>query len=258
MKAEFKNLLEKKQEYENLLEVTFFIPCHNEEDSIIPTLKKIILVATNLKLTFELLIYNDGSTDKTKELVEAFAEEHLDILIRLVNNHKRKGLGYNYIDGAFVGVGRYYMMICGDDSETEESIRTIFQKKGAADMVIPYFGHLDKRGILRRVLSRVFVNIVNCFSGYKIKYYNGVVLHLRSNVMRWRPMSVGFAYQAELLTILLDEHKTYVEVLISNNDRKSGLSRAFYLLNFLSVAHSLLQIFFRRIRKALTPRSLAE
>ncbi len=256
MKTEFQNLLEKKQQYENLVEVTFFIPCHNEEKDIIPTLKKINSVATDLGLTFELLIYNDGSTDKTRELVENFMDEHPDVFIRMVNNQKRRGLGYNYIDGAFIGVGKYYMMICGDNSETEESIKIIFQKKGTADMVIPYFGSLDRRGLSRRVLSRFFVGLVNCFSGYHIKYYNGVVLHLRSNVMRWHPMSVGFAYQAELLTILLDEHKTYEQVLVSNNDRESGISRAFYLLNFLSVGHSLLQILFRRIRKALTPQSL--
>ena len=256
MNAKLQELKEKRKQLESLIDVTFFIPCLNEEHSIIAALDKLVRVADELKLTFELLIYNDGSTDQTRTLAENYAREHPELFLHLVNNEKRKGLGYNYIDGAFAGAGKYYMMVCGDNSETPESLREILKKRGAADIVIPYFGHLDQRGLSRRLLSRLFVGIVNGFSGYRIKYYNGVVLHYRFNVMRWHPMSVGFAYQAELLTILLDERKTYVEVLVSNNDRKSGVSRAFYLLNFLSVAHSLLQILFRRIRKFLTPRNL--
>jgi glycosyltransferase involved in cell wall biosynthesis len=253
MKTEFKHLLEKRQELENLAEVTFFIPCHNEDYTIIAVLNKIISIATDLKVTFELLVYNDGSTDKTKELVESYAREHSEILIQLVNNNKRKGLGYNYIDGAFRGVGKYYVMMCGDNSETEESIRKILEKKGTADMIIPYFGSLDSRTFFRRHLSRIFTTIVNLISGYHLKYYNGVVLHERFNVMRWHPVSSGFAYQAELLVILLSERKSYVEVLVSNNDREKGASKAFNLKNIFSVTHSLLQIFFLRIRRMIWP-----
>ena len=248
------DLLKNREKLENLVEVTFYVPCLNEENSIIPTLDKLVSVAKDLNLTFELIVYNDGSTDKTKEIVENYIKKHSDILARIINRVKRKGLGYNYIDGAFLGIGKYYMMICGDNSETEESLREILERRGSADIIIPYFGHLDKRSFARRNLSKLFTWIVNYLSGNKINYYNGVVLHLRFNVMRWHPMSIGFAYQAELLSIMLDENKSYVQVLISNNDRETGFSRAFYFLNFLSVVHSLLQISFRRIRRAITPK----
>ncbi len=253
MKIDLEELVKKRKQLEDLVEVTFFIPCHNEEHGVITTLDKIISIATNLNLIFELLIYDDGSTDNTKDVVENYAKGHPEVLIRIVNKKKRKGLGYNYIDGAFLSLGKYYMMICGDNSETEESIREIFEKKGAADIVIPYFGHLDTRSFFRRNLSRLFTNIVNFINGYNIKYYNGTVLHLKFNIMRWHPTSSGFAYQAELLSTLLGEDKSYVEVHVSNRDRKAGSSKMFNLLNILSITHSLLQIFFRRIRRTIWP-----
>ena len=256
MNIKFNELMEKRKQIENMIDVSFFIPCLNEEKDIIPTLKMIIAVATQMELTFEILVYNDGSTDNTRLLVEEYIEKHPDVLIRIINRKARKGLGCNYIDGAFLGFGKYYMMICGDHSETEESLKVIFEQKGKADMIIPYFGHLDKRNILRRKLSRLFTNVVNFANGYNIKYYNGVVLHMTSNVRRWHPTSVGFAYQAELISLLLDEHKSYIEILISNRDRKEGFSRAFYFLNILSVVHSILQILFRRIRVAITPKQV--
>ena len=248
-----KELEQKREELERLIDITFFIPCLNEEDSIIATLDKLVEVANEFSLTVELLVYNDGSTDHTKPLVEKYAQDHPELFVHLINNEKRKGLGYNYIDGAFKGFGKYYMMICGDNAETTESLREILKRKGSADIVIPYFGDMDARSFFRRKLSRLFTFIVNFLNGYHIKYYNGTVLHERFNVMRWHPSSSGFAYQAEMITIMLDEHKTYCHVQVANRDREQGVSRAFYLQNIFSVTHSLLQIFFRRIRRMIWP-----
>lgn len=251
MKSEIKEKIKKRQQLENLVEVTFYIPCCNEETNIIPTLDKLVSVMVELDIACEFLIYNDGSTDKTQYLIERYASEHPELLINIVNNKKRRGLGFNYVDGAFRGLGKYYMMICGDNSETAESIKCVLNKRGKADIIIPYFGSRDSRKFFRRNLSRIFTALVNTINGYKIRYYNGIVLHLRSNIMRWHPISSGFAYQAELLSILLDHHKTYCEVNISNKDRKSGISKAFNIQNYFSVSHSLLQIFFSRIRRIL-------
>ncbi len=253
MNVSLGELEKKRQDIENLIDITFFIPCLNEEYSIIATLDKLVAVAEELKLTFELLIYNDGSTDHTKMLVENYAKEHQGLFLRLINNEKRKGLGYNYIDGAFVGFGKYYMMVCGDNSETADSLREIIQRRGTADIVIPYFGELDTRNVFRRNLSKLFTFIVNSIGGHHIKYYNGTVLHERFNIMRWHPSSSGFAYQAEMLVIMLGERKTYCEVQVANRDREKGISRAFHLQNIFSVTHSLFQILCRRIRREIWP-----
>jgi glycosyltransferase involved in cell wall biosynthesis len=253
MKSEIKQKVEKRQQLEHIVDITFYIPCCNEELNIIPTLDKLVHTIKKMHISFELLIYDDGSTDKTNAVIKKYAKEHPELLITLIHNKKRMGLGYNYVDGAFKGVGKYYMMVCGDNSETEESLTDVLSYMGKADIIIPYFGHLDTRSFFRRNLSRVFTAIVNSINGYQIGYYNGIVLHQRHNVMRWHPASSGFAYQAELLSILLDQHKTYIQVNISNKDRKIGSSKAFHAQNYFSVAHSLLQIFFRRIRRTVWP-----
>ena len=66
--------------------------------------------------------------------------------------------------------------------------------------------------------------------------------------MRWSPDTNGFAYQAELITRILDEGGTFLEIQIKNYDRQEGISKAFQIKNIFSVAHSLLQIFLRRLR----------
>lgn len=251
--SNIRELIEKRKALDFLVDVTFYIPCYNEEEAIYRTLSKVRDGLRDTGITYELLIYNDGSQDRTQSEAERFAKDNPDVLVNIVTNKKRRGLGYNYISGAFVGVGKYYMMICGDDSETSETLHDILSKRGQADIIIPYFGLGDNRNFGRRNLSRLFTCIVNLINGYDIRYYNGVVLHERTNVMRHAPSSTGFGYQAELLGILLDHGKTYLQVPISNQDRTQGFSRAFHIQNIFSVTHSLLQIFLRRIRNVLWP-----
>ena len=154
----------------------------------------------------------------------------------------------NYIDTAFSATGKYYMLINGDNAETHDSIIEIIKNIGSADIIIPYFGSQDKRKFGRTILSTAFTKLVNLISGNNIPYYNGPVLHLTYNVMRWSPDTHGYAYQAELITRILSEGATYKIVQISNQDRNFGSSKAFRFENILSIAHSLLQIFLRRLR----------
>ena len=118
-------------------------------------------------------------------------------------------------------------------------------------MVVPYFGANDSRNFIRFYTSKTFTLLINLISGYKIHYYNGPVIHKTFNVMRWSPDTHGFAYQAEIIVKVLDEKGSFTEVMINNYDRQDGHSKAFTIKNILSVSHSILQIFLRRVRKLL-------
>ncbi len=228
--------------------ISFFIPCLNEENNIIPTLKKLYKVIDDINLDAEIIIVDDASTDETKFNAYEFIKNEKKKNIYLIKNKINKGLGTNYIDIAFKAKGKYYMLINGDNAETYESIIKIIKKINTADIIIPYFGDHDKRSSKRRFISIFFTKLVNIISGYDIPYYNGPVLHLTYNVMRWSPDTHGYAYQAELITRILSEGGTFKTVKINNQDRDSGSSKAFSLENILSIIHSLLQIFLRRLR----------
>lgn len=233
------------------IDITFFVPCFNEEENIVNTLNAIYAAASATSLSYEILVIDDCSRDGTVALVEEYQHLHANIPIILKRNAVNRGLGHNYIDGAFIGQGTYYMLVNGDNAEPEEALSAILSKVGQADMVIPYFGANDKRLPWRRLLSRFFTALVNTASGFSIKYYNGPVVHKRYNVMRWHPDTHGFAYQAETITRLLEECATYIEIEIANKDRQYGMTKAFCIQNILSISHSLLQIFLRRLRHVL-------
>ncbi len=234
----------------NEVDITFFVPCRDEENNIIGAIENIIAAVSDFKYSFEILVFDDNSIDKTFELIESYMKEHQDVPITLKKNEVSMGFGHNFIEGAFIGRGKYYKIVAGKNDETKDSIIEILKELGTVDIVIPYFKD-DPRDYFRRNLSGLFTRIVSFLSGYSLKYYNSSALHLRSNVMRWCPRSSGNGFHAELLTLLLNAGATYKEVPIKVIARKNRSSKVFSFLNFLSVTHSLINIFIYRIRKIL-------
>ena len=93
--------------------------------------------------------------------------------------------------------------------------------------------------------------LVNLLSGYRIHYYNGLPVLSRFDVMRWHPNSPGFGFQADLVTRLLYMGASYLEIPVVPLERSSGKSKALKFKNLCSVAHSLLEIFIRRVGRIL-------
>ena len=229
--------------------------CYNEEQGIIPTLDTVVAAATEVGITYDVVIMDDCSTDRSVELVVDYMSRHPDLPITLYVNEVNQGVGANYAEAAFRCRGKYYRMICGDNVESKEALVTIFRRVGEADMIIPYPADTTFRGPFRRGVSRGFTLLINLLSGYRVRYYNGLAVHFRYNVMRWHSNSHGFGFQADLITRLLDLNATYIEVPVYPNERAGGETKAFKFRNICSVGHTLLEIWIRRLGKFVYPEA---
>lgn len=231
-------------------DISFFVPALNEEELIVPTLETLLGALSRFRYSYEILVVDDGSTDATSARVREFMAAHPDEPIRLIRNPKNRGLGRNYVDAAFAASGRYYKLVCGDNPEPQHTIEALLAHLGEADMITPYLRN-DPRHWKRKYLSILFTKVVNLVGGYRLRYYNGTAIHRRYNVMRWHSDTYGFAFNAEIITRLLNEGATVIEVPIDVVEAPGRVSRAFSFHNSLSVPHSLLQILLRRLRRRL-------
>jgi glycosyltransferase involved in cell wall biosynthesis len=234
--------------------LTLFVACYNEELNIEATLDTVAAACTELGVTYEMIVIDDGSRDRSVEIVRAYMERHPERNVRLVVNAENQGLGVNYVEAAFLGRGEWYRLICGDNVEPKETFIKVFSHIGKADLIIPYQTACPGRPRSRVLLSRAYTALVNLISGYQIRYYNGLCLTRRQLVMRWHPSSHGFGIQADLVTRLLSRGVSYLEVPVEARERATGTSKAITLRNFCSVAHSLLNIAIRRISKIVYGR----
>lgn len=238
------------------IDITIFVACYNEEENIIDTLDTVVSVMDDIGCSYEVIVVDDASTDASVQLVEDYRCRRPELPILLKVNRKNRGLGRNFVDAAFLGRGKYYRLVCGDNVESREKLVHVLQHMGQADLVLPYHEFCEGRSAGRRMLSRLYTRIINFISGNRVRYYNGCALYLRYHVMRWRSQTGGFGFQADLVTQLLDEGVKHLEILDPfARDRTKGTARALTLRNFCSVGHVMTLILIRRLRRACLSRS---
>lgn len=231
----------------NPLDVTIFISCYNEEEFIVGTLDTVIGALSELNLKFEIIVVDDGSKDRSVELVTQYVRAHPGQHILLRVNACNKGLAQNYFDVAFIGRGKYYRLICGDNAEPKETIQTVFRELGTAEILVPYYASAEGKSAYRLLISRTYTGLINLITGRKFHYYNGLAVHLRYNVMRWHPNTRGFGFQADILTLLLDLGFSYKEIAVKTIERRGGAGNAITFKNLLSVMHTIADIIIRQL-----------
>jgi glycosyltransferase involved in cell wall biosynthesis len=228
--------------------LTVFISCYNEEPYIITTIETLRAALAEVgEVSYETIVIDDCSSDRSADLVEAYIHSHPEDRILLRRNKVNRGLAQNYFDAAFIGKGKYYRLICGDNAEPKDTMIAVFREIDQADMLIPYYVSSEGKSLSRRMLSNTYSRLVNLISGFNLHYYNGLAVHLRFNVMRWHPNTRGFGFQADIICMLLDQGFTYKEVPVRTIERKKGNSKALTFKNILSVTHTLIDIIIRRI-----------
>lgn len=214
--------------------LTFVVPAYNEAPNLEPTLRGIRAAAEERGLNFEALIIDDGSTDATGAIADRLAAE--DPRIRVLHNHRNRGLGFNYSLGVTEARGRYLMMVPGDNEVLPDTVARLLGNLGRADIVVPYIANQQIRPIGRRILSRLFTTGLNALFGLRLRYYNGIVIH-RIDLVRSVPVTThGFAYQAEILVRLIRSGRSYLQVPMVIQERPAGTSKALRLRNMASVA----------------------
>src|SRR3990167_6341846 len=229
------------------VDLTIFVSCYNEAVFIVDTLNTIITAMQMTRKTFEIIVIDDGSKDESLVCVKHYIEQHPDVDIILRANKKNKGLAQNYVDGAFMGRGKYYRLFCGDNSEPTETIVKVVNAIGEADIIVPYYTLFQNKSSYRQMISKIYTKIINIISGNKIRYYNGLHIHLRHNIMRWHATTRGFGFQAALLCTLINLGFTYKEIAVITIERRGGRGNAITWKNVRSVSHTMLGLLIQRL-----------
>ena len=236
---------------EQPFELGLFVACYNEEANIKATLETVIAACVEVGVSFQIVVIDDCSRDRTVEKIKDFGQEHPEVPLTLYVNSRNEGLANNYAEAAFLLRSEWYRLICGDNVEPKATLVTIFKELGSAELLIPYNLEIRGRAQSRRIISKTYTILVNFLSGFKLHYYNGLVVTRRQYVMRWHSNSHGFGFQADLLTRLLSRGLSYKEIPVYGQEREAGNSKALTFRNFASVVHSLQNIIIRRVAKLL-------
>lgn len=222
--------------------LSIMVPAFNEEDNLENTVREIEAGLSGKVKDYEIIIFNDGSTDKTGEIAERLAKKQKRI--RVVHNNPNRGMGYCYIKGQKLARFKHYMYIPGDNQFPSKGLSLMLDKLGEADIVIPYVTNMHIRPFLRRLVSSTFTFLINFLFSLRVTYYNGPVIH-KTALLRGVPQreNSGHAYQAEILVRLIKAGANFVEVGFNMAERKGGITSAFKLKRVKMVTLTIFALF---------------
>ena len=149
-------------------ELSVFFPAYNEQANIERTVSMAKKVLEEVAETWEILIINDGSKDRTGEIARQLAKK--EPRIRVITHSPNRGYGASLKSGLY---SSRYPWICFTDSDGQFDFSEVTklietQKKTGADLVVGYY--LKRQVPLYRKLNTfLWEFIVTALFGLRIK-----------------------------------------------------------------------------------------
>lgn len=123
----------KRMKENPILQLSIIVPVYNVEDYVRPCIESIFRQGLDEDF-FEVIIVNDGTEDRSIEVIQDIIEMHENIT---VINQENQGLSVARNNGIAVAKGEYILMPDSDDLLIENSLKPLLEKaqETKADMV---------------------------------------------------------------------------------------------------------------------------
>jgi len=192
--------------------ITFAVPCYNSQDYLDRCVRSLLVGGEDV----EIILVNDGSTDRTGEIIDGYAEKYPQIVRAVHKENGGHGSGVN--KGLELATGLYYKVVDSDDWLEKEAYEKLLHtiKKHVQDgeesipdlYIVNYvYNHLDE-GVSRSVgYKNIFPEEKLCswqdINDFKMSQY--IIKH-------------ALVYRTEILResgVKLPEHTFFVDNIIA-------------------------------------------
>jgi dolichol-phosphate mannosyltransferase len=205
-----------------MLDLSVVIPVYNEEESLPPLWQELSGVLDGLGLTFEVVFVDDGSRDRSAEIIRAFRDA--DPRVRLVRLKTNAGETAATDAGFKATRGRWVVVMDADLQNDPRDIPTLLAQLDAWDAVT---GWRVERGAgddwLRRISSRVANQVRNRLSGETIQDSGCTFRAFRRECLRELVLYRGF--HRFIPTLLRTQGYRVIEIPVRHRPRRFGASK---------------------------------
>lgn len=220
--------------------ITVMVPAYNEERHLEATIKDLDGVLKKLFRDYEILIFDDGSSDNTPQIADRMSKEFCKV--RVVHNPGNKGLGYSYRAAVNIAQKDYFTWIAGDNDLYKASLEGLLNYTGKAEVVIGFTANKAVRPKSRQVISNSYTWLLNSLFNLNIKYYNGGAIYKTELLRKVKMKTNSFAFQAEILIQVLKQGHSYIEVPIYIKGVKG--SKIFRMKNIIGIVVTIIGLLF--------------
>ena len=227
------------------------MPALNEEMSLPYAVANVINAFERFSIDGELIIVNDGSSDRTGELVEELASKFE--FVSVLHHASPQGIGAAFRDGLQRACGELVVYIPGDGEIDAVEILRYIPLLDDVDLVVPYVQNPEIRRWSRRLLSSCYTLIMGGTFSISLRYLNGTVMYRRSILEGIVINNSGFFYQAELLIKIIRRNYLSAEVPYLQQLRIDGKSKSVTFKSLVPVlkgyANLIGELYFNRSEK---------
>jgi len=207
------------------LRLSIIIPAYNEEDAIAAIIecclkeREHIVKETPIK-EVEIIVVNDGSRDRTAEIVKGFGEK-----VKLINFEKNRGYGAALKAGFEEASGDLVSFLDADGTCDPKFFIDLCNKllNENADIAIgSRLGPGNMMPLLRRMGNKAYVLLINLLGRIKITdSASGMRVIRKNSLLRIYPLPDGLHFTPAMSSrAAMDESIKIVEVPISYHERK--------------------------------------
>ncbi len=153
-------------EYKTEKSISVFFPCYNEEENVEKTTRAAIKAFHRITQDFEIIIVNDGSKDRTKEIADRLAKE--DPRVRAVHNNPNLGYGGALQRGFKESIKEWIFYTDGDGQFDFEEIDLLLPLMQKFDIASAY--RLNRQdSLIRKTNAFCWTTLVNIVFSLWIK-----------------------------------------------------------------------------------------
>ncbi len=155
----------------NYPKYSIVIPAYNESGRILTTLRSVVECIRARNWSAEVVVVNDGSTDRTAEVVRTFAKKAPEV--RLMENPSNRGKGFSVRAGMLQAQGEVVLFTDADlSAPIEEAERLFTAIAGGADIAIgsrwlEKGRQTHRQPLYRQFFGRCFNAVIRTVMGLK-------------------------------------------------------------------------------------------
>lgn len=203
-------------------ELSVFFPVLNEEANIEKTVTKALPVLEQVAEKYEVIVVNDGSTDKTGEIAIRLAKQNANV--RVVNLHPNLGYGAALRAGFY---GAKYPLIVYTDGDGQFDFSEITKFIAVIDDVDAVWGYRIKRmdPPIRLLNAKGWKFLIWLFFGLPIRDVDCGFKMIKRSVLDCIPKlesTRGGMINPELLVKISRAGLTYTQVGVNHYPRTAG------------------------------------
>lgn len=206
---------------QKLNNLTIFFPFWNEEKNIETVINNAVPVAKKIADKWEILIINDGSSDKTQEKAEELAKKNSNI--KVISHNPNRGYGAALKSGFEHAKYDYVVFTDGDAQFDFGEVDKFVENIRSHDIVIGY-RKKRKDNIVRHILMNMLKAWDYVFFGFWFKDIDcGFKMFKKSALTEIMPLrSEGAMITTEILAKSVRKKLTIREVEVTHYPRKFG------------------------------------